>query len=287
MEIHTVLTGKEFNALHVDKKFHKVLNDSRCHFGFTYTEGLNVDTQPFNPSSTCSKGGLYFCEEEHLHLYLFSYGSIYATVSIPEDALVYKEDTKYKANQLILHNIQPISELPLWLDATVTKKIVKKFGHAIKYTKEPSEEVQRLAVQQNGFVIKYIKEPSEEVRRLAVQENGHAIQYIKEPSEEVRRLAVQQNGDAIQYVKEPSEELRRLAVQENGYAIHYIKEPSEELRRLAVQRNGDAIEYIKEPSEEECRLAVQKNGNAIHYIKEPSEEVRRLAVQQDGDAYIV
>ena len=162
-----------------------------------------MDTQPFNPSSTCSKGGLYFCEEEHLPLYLFSYGSIYATVSIPEDALVYKEDTKYKANKLILHNIQPISELPLWLDANATKKIVQQNGLAIRFVKEPSEEECRLAVQENGCAIQYIKEPSEEVGRLAVQENGCAIQYIKEPSEEVRRLAVQRNGCAITYIKEP------------------------------------------------------------------------------------
>ena len=235
MEIHTVLTGKEFNALHADKKFYKVLKNSLCHFGFIYNEGLNVDTQPFNPSSTCSKGGLYFCEEEHLPLYLFSYGSICATVSIPEDALVYKEDTKYKANKLILHNIQLISELPLWLDATVTKKIVQQNGIAIMYIKEPSEEVRRLAVQRNGCTIMYIKKPSEEVCRLAVQENGLAIMYIKEPSEEVRRLAVQKNGYAIKYIKEPTEELYRLAVQENGLAIMYIKEPSEEVRRLAVQ----------------------------------------------------
>ena len=157
MEVHTVLTGKEFNALHSDKKFYKVLNDSHCHYNFTYTEGLNVDTLQFNPFSTCSKGGLYFCEEEHLPLYLFSYGSICATVSIPEDALVYKEDTKYKANKLILHNIQHISKLPLWLDATVTKKIVQQNGHAIQYIKEPSEEVRRLAVQQNGNAIMYVK----------------------------------------------------------------------------------------------------------------------------------
>ena len=225
MEIHTVLTGAEFNALHADKKFYKVLNDSRCHYDFTYTAGLNVDTQPFNPSSTCSKGGLYFCEEEHLHLYLCSYGSICATVSIPEDALVYKEDTKYKANKLILHNIQPITELPLWLDANVTKKIVQQNGNAIKYVKEPTEELSRLAVQQNGYAICYVKEPSEELQRLAVQKNGCVIQYIKEPSEEVRRLAVQQNGCVIKYIKEPSEELQRLAVQQNRDAIQYIKEP--------------------------------------------------------------
>ena len=247
MEIHTVLTGAEFNALHADKKFVKVLNDSLCHYDFTYTAGLNVDTQPFNPSSTCSKGGLYFCEEEHLHLYLFSYGSICATVSIPDNALVYKEDTKYKANQLILHNIQPITELPLWWDATFTKNIVQKNGYALKFIKEQTEEMCRLAVQQDGNALLNVKEPSEELCRLAVQQNGHALLYVKEPSEEVCRLAVQQNGWAIQYMKEPSEEVCRLAVQQNGLAIQYMKEPSEEVCRLAVQQNGNAIEYIKEP----------------------------------------
>ena len=247
MELHNVLTGTEFNSLHADKKFYKVLNDSRCHYDFTYTEGLNVDTQTFNPSNTCSKGGLYFCEEEHLHLYLLSYGSICAMVSIPDNALVYKEDTKYKANRLILHNIQHITELPLWLDDSVTKKIVQQNGRVIQFMKEPTEELCRLAVQQNGYAIMYIKEPSEELRRLAVQQNGYAIQYIKEHSEEVRRLAVQQNGFAIDYIKEHSEELCRLAVQQNGFAIRFVKEPTEELCRLAVQQNGDAIEYIKEP----------------------------------------
>ena len=182
MEIHTVLTGKEFNALHADKRFYKVLNDSRCHYDFTYTEGLNVDTQSFNPSGTCGSGGLYFCEEEHLPLYLYLYGSNCATVFIPEDALVYKEDTKYKANQLILHNIQPIiTELPLWLDANFVKKMVQQNGHAIQYIKEPSEEVRRLAVQQNGFAIMFVKEPTEEMCRLAVQQNGDAIHFVKEP----------------------------------------------------------------------------------------------------------
>ena len=181
MEIHTVLTGKEFNALHADKKFYKVLNDSLCHYDFTYTAGLNVNTQSFKPSGTCRSGGLYFCEEAHLPLYLVEYGSIYATVSIPEDALVYKEDVKYKANKLILHNIQPITELPLWQDAAFTKKMVQRDGRAIQYIKEPTKEVSRLAIQQHGCVIMFMKEPTEELSRLAVQQNRNAIYFVKEP----------------------------------------------------------------------------------------------------------
>ena len=42
------------------------------------------------------------------------------------------------------------------------------------------------------MAIFYIKDPSEELQKLAVQQNGPAIFYIKDPSEEVQKLAVQQ-----------------------------------------------------------------------------------------------
>ena len=202
MKLHTLLTGEEFNRIHSDTKFYKVLNDSLCHNGFIYKEGLNVDTHPFTPTGTCSAGGLYFCEEDKLINYLFDYGSIYATVSIPNDALVYKEDNKYKTSRLILHNIQPINDLPLWLDTSLTKKWVQKNGYSLQYVKEQTEEMCLLAVQCNGSALQYVKEQTEEMCRLAVQQNGYALQYVKEQTEEMCRLAVQQNGYALQYVKE-------------------------------------------------------------------------------------
>ena len=42
-------------------------------------------------------------------------------------------------------------------------EIVKRFGRAIKYIKNPSEEVQLAAVKKNGSAIRFIKNPSEVV----------------------------------------------------------------------------------------------------------------------------
>lgn len=269
MEVHTVLTGTEFNTIHSNKNFYKVLNDSLCHYDFTYTDGLNVDTLPFNPSQTCCSGGLYFCEEIYLPLYLCHYGSIYATVSIPNDALVYKEAQKYKTNKLILHNIQPISELPLWLDATFAKKSVQINGLALQFVKEQTKELCHLAVQSDGRALQFVKEQTAELCYLAVKRDSFALQYAKEQTEELCLLAVQQRygGGALQFVKEQTEEMCRLAVQQNGYALYYVKKQTEELSKLAVQQNGLALEYVKEQTEELCRLAVQQNDDASKYVK--------------------
>ena len=45
------------------------------------------------------------------------------------------------------------------------------------------------AVQRYGYAIYYIKNPSEEVQLAAVQQDGHAIEYIENPSEEVQLIA--------------------------------------------------------------------------------------------------
>jgi DNA-dependent RNA polymerase auxiliary subunit epsilon len=62
---------------------------------------------------------------------------------------------------------------------------VKKYGSAIRYLQNPSEQLQLAAVKQNGFVIKYIQNPSEKVQIAAVQQDGLAIRFIQNPSERV------------------------------------------------------------------------------------------------------
>jgi len=41
-------------------KYYKLLNKTENHYDFQYHDGLNVDTNKFNPTGTCTKGGLYF-----------------------------------------------------------------------------------------------------------------------------------------------------------------------------------------------------------------------------------
>lgn len=58
--------------------------------GFEYKLGLNIDTQPFNPSGCCSGGGLYFCSLENLYQFE-SYGNYLTPIVVPYDTPVYKE----------------------------------------------------------------------------------------------------------------------------------------------------------------------------------------------------
>src|SRR5271157_1432808 len=93
-----------------------------------------------------------------------------------------------------------------------------------------SEKLLEKAVKRHGRAIKYIKNPSEQVQLEAVKQNGWAIKHIKNPSEQVQLEAVKQYGNAIEYIKNPSEQVQLEAVKENGYAIYYIENPSEQVQ---------------------------------------------------------
>lgn len=58
--------------------------------GFDYKLGLNIDTQPFNPSGCCSGGGLYFCSLENLHQFE-KYGNYLTPIVVPYGRPIYKE----------------------------------------------------------------------------------------------------------------------------------------------------------------------------------------------------
>ena len=100
------------------KKLYKLLNKEKCHHGFQYQTGLNIDTIPFNPDESCRPGGLYFTDFSNI-LYNLNYiKGIYwiVEVSLPDSVRVYRERfrfdvseliyTKYKADKIILSEPQ-------------------------------------------------------------------------------------------------------------------------------------------------------------------------------------
>lgn len=71
-------------------------------YEFVYSDGLNVDTVPFNPTGYCSAGGLYFTNIENFFCHCHTYHTHVVEVIVPDDAKVYIEHRKYKADKLIL-----------------------------------------------------------------------------------------------------------------------------------------------------------------------------------------
>ena len=132
------LTGLKFKEIY-GTEFYKILKNDLCHHNFQYVEGENIDTIKFNPSGSCSPGGLYFTNLKNIY-YFLNYGKKVCQVIIDDDSLVYIENendtniTYFKANKIIIKNIQMIN-YDSYLFNTLNKDeiAVMQYGLAIKY----------------------------------------------------------------------------------------------------------------------------------------------------------
>ena len=105
LKIGKVYTGTEFNYLTKSMRFVRLTNKKENHNGFQYKTGLNVDHLPFNPSKKCKAGGLYFCDFNDFNKFIKYNDKMCVNmraVIIPDDAKVYVETGKYKADKFML-----------------------------------------------------------------------------------------------------------------------------------------------------------------------------------------
>ena len=283
-------TGAEFNKAYEGIKLYKFLNNDLKHFDFTYKVGLNIDTEQFNPTDKCSKGGLYFCEESKCYFYCSAYGTKMALIEIPDDARVYVEKHKFKTDRLIIKEITDFcdNDDSYWLDIlpnnyaalefikNQTEELcmttIKQYSPcALRYAKNQTDKMCKLAVNMNPFMLRYVKEQyqTNEICKLAIQQNSLILKYVINQTEELCILAVQKNGNALEYVKEQyqTEEICKLAIQQNSYAQRYVINQTDELCILAVKQNGLALQFVKMQTAELCILAVQQDNDALHYVK--------------------
>ena len=280
-----VLTGREFNEKYVDKKFVKLTNKEEKHNGYEFKSGLNVDTKQFYPYGECQPGGIYFCDWERLPIWLNYNGNrmcYMRLVTIPDDAQVYKEEDKFKADKLILGERQEISELEIWNDREYCAAAVELNGHILKYLQ--TEEICMAAVKRNGYELQDVRNQTEEICMEAVRQNGLALEYVFDQTEEICLEAVKRNGMALKYVKNQTEEICLEAVRQNGSALECISNQTEEICMEAVKQNGYALEYVKNQTEEICLAAVRQNGTSLYHVRNQTEEICMEAVSQNGFA---
>jgi hypothetical protein len=205
--IGSILSGTDFNKQYPNTNFYKVLNEKCNHRDFQYKHGLNKDTIEFNPTKECRPGGLYFTEACKLIKWT-DYGIYICKVTIPDEARVYIEDNKFKADMIYvdLKNKTLIKDFKL-----ESNDIIQAFKQCHYSLNEfpgewRTEKLCHLAVQQDCWDIQYIQEKilTEEICHLAVQQDGNTLRFVPEQfqTEEICHLAVQQNGDALEYVPE-------------------------------------------------------------------------------------
>jgi hypothetical protein len=214
-----VLTGSEFKK-NFTGPFYKFLNNNFIHNNFTYKIGLNIDIEEFNPTGVCQKGGLYFCDMNNCNRYYVSYGNYLAQIDIPDNAKVYMEEFKFKADRLIVNTITHFENV----DDNFWSNIIKHEGC--------------------GFVLKYIKNQTNAICERAVQQNDHTLIYVKEQTERICELAVQKNSMALIYVNNQTKRICELAVHKNSMALRYVRDQTFEICLMAIRQDRNAYKYI-------------------------------------------
>ena len=194
--------------------FIKILNAEENHHGFQYKEGLN--TCPYFDTTTNSNNGFHFIDLKHW-LDWANYGDHYREVLSCDIVVPVECWSQWKTNEFVLG---PRKEFKAFFKTEDEKfNAVLTNPKTFEFIENPSESVQRIALQRRGCFIQYIENPSEEMKLMAVTRDGLAIQYIESPSEEMKLAAVCQNGNAIKFIENPSIEIKVGAVKENRDAL--------------------------------------------------------------------
>jgi len=204
------LSGEIFNAFYKGTYFYKFFNHNLNHNNFQYQLGLNIDIEEFCPNGLCYKGGLYFCEESKAHMYWSCYGTKIGVVEIPNDARVYIEQGKFKADRLIITEIVDFVDVcdKFWI------KMLQNDATVLQFIKDQTEDMCISAVRRRGGLLKFVKNQTNEICKYAVCQNGLALIFVNEQTEELCKLAVHQTCEALNYVQKQfkTDEVRKLAV---------------------------------------------------------------------------
>ena len=245
--MNTVLSGEEFKEQYVTECY-KILKGGCVHNGYEFVNGLNVDSIKFNPKGECLRGGFYFTEYKKI-LYWLNYTkdlTYIAEVTIPDDAQVYVEENKFKANKftLNLNDKIDIKDHECWTDNKFCELAVQQNTRALQYVTNQNNDICELAVQRNGNALQFVTNQTNEICKLAVQQNGHALKFVINQTNDICKIAVWKNGVALQYVINQTNEICKLAVKQSGYALQFAKEQTEEICKLAVRQNEYALRFV-------------------------------------------
>lgn len=255
------VSGAEFNANNT-LPLYKFTNYDEIHYGYQYKDGLNKDTKEFNPSGRCSKGGLYFCDISSVFKWMRGHYWV-REVEIPDDAKVYSEHGKYKADKIIVGPrkkisdfiipIEHINNLNMYSDmCNIFDRIentednyielVKWLPAMLKYMDgdKQTENVCLEAVKNKWTTIKYIHKQTHDLCIKSIElSKGKAIQFIRKQTRELCLKAMSLDNSLEKYIYD--DDIRKECVDKYGTSTvtyeHKHTQPKLLTRRVNAQFN--------------------------------------------------
>ena len=161
-------------------KYVKLTNKECCHNGFQFHEGLNIDILPFTPYGYCEPGGIYFTTPDNIWIWLhYNDQTIFYIwdVTLPDDAQVYHQKAKSKADKIILSNRKTLYDF-FSDNLDISLLNLKYDEHIFNYIDNQTPEFFLAAVQQNGTILRFITDPTPQICLAAIKQNMDALLYL-------------------------------------------------------------------------------------------------------------
>ena len=229
-----IFSGYNFNLKYTGP-FLKILKSSLIHGNFKYNPGLNRDTNKFIPYGNNLQGGLYFSNYKDIFNSRV-FGEYLCEIKIPEDALVYINQNKFKSDKIIIWDIYPIQDHPVWSQEKYYSKILNSYPMAFIHLKNKSEKICLEMARKWAYSLDYIPNLNPEICLAAVNKNGSVISHIptKFLSPELFGLAISKYGRNLKYIEpeNQTEDLCILALRRNLSSYKNIKIKTDKLDYL-------------------------------------------------------
>ena len=318
------MTGREFNDLIGSEPMIKFTTESENHNGFQLRTGLNVDTQPFYNKHSCHCGGIYFTS-----LYYFHTWVVYSNkrcvqfryVTVPDDARVYIESHKFKADKIIMSEARPLNSIStLWeeskyaLNGINSQNIVymmqEKFNMPELYymntmknrpgyvryvpNKFLSKKDFRMKLYDvNSLIFKQLTKYRDSDEVLTVMTKSPGI-YGELSIDEKLNPAIYTTGLAydprmIRAIPKDKQTLDicRYAFSQSPAVFTQLAHHEPDMYEPALSFSGLNLQLIHrtEQTEELIMTAVQNNGIALKHAAFQTHAIAYEAVKQTGEAY--
>ena len=310
MMLCKTLTGKEFNEFIGDEPMIKFTTESEVHNGLQYETGLNVDIRTFYSTSQCGHG-IYFTSLYYFHIWL-CYGSTqcvqFRYVTIPEDAKVYIEDYKYKANKVVLSEPHKFNELTqLWTDPRYLYSYQGsqplffanyKYIMSDNYFNMPPEYF-RYVLHNHSDDIRFMNLVPE---KFLGDKDFRMQLYIVKPSTYVKMpLRFRSTEEAIYVLKrsptvfrdlsdaeKDKEPIYSVALSCDPLNISYIKHERQtpDMCTFVFEKDKKTFKYLAYHTPDMFESVITDDPLNLQYIKnnEQTEDLIMLAVQKNGIA---
>lgn len=172
--------------------------------------------------------------------------------------LIAVSNTGWLISVLYDNDIEPSEAVQL---AAIKQDPQYVYSNIISNGGEPSEAVVVAGIQKDPYVIRDVKNPSEQVQIMAVSEVGALLRDLLRKkkivvSEKVVLAALNNDPEAIRFFYDPKINVHKIvptremilrSVNEAGYLIMFIPNPDTELQMAAVKNDFHSYLWIEDP----------------------------------------